>query len=639
MSLMKPKRPRWMRVAVVVTAMLLVTGASLQAQEGESSNQAVTAPEKAGQAGALGDESAIADAVASLPDDPSGEPAEPSEIAEIKELPWDYRPYRVLVWVVSSNPQYNAAGIDQELRQYLDRHFSAIWRMDIKDAPLSVRSIANRDMKSFSFDTLSASDPVIAVKKDHPESVRIRVAANVATLIKTVAATKGRIADAKRRGADLGDETLEGVADRLQAIDGDERDVAGLWSDPDVEAVMLSRGMAIGLDEPEAKLLTPAVSGLVSDAVENYDKIFVVHVDDQVVPHRVQAIEMDTLMHHFGPVAVEESTDRYGLIPAVGRALTRAFAPVVRIEDAGQRNAVGLLRAGGLILSEDSPGYVGLHDVLEPMVRKNDRNGRPILIGPIDWAYLYVYELDEDKLKMDFHAGRPGGLQGRKNNRTFRMALKVRPFGEETLVRLHAKGNPDFPLIGYEIYQRELESKHMDFIGRTDWNGRIWVKRTDDPLRLFYVKNGGAVLARLPTVPGLTELEIADISGDDMRLQAEAYIRGVQNSIIDLVAIRELYKARIMLRLKKGEIKRAEELFATLKDRPTNEKLANEMGKKQDFFVKAIGRNPNQVRKVDEMFKTTRDLLQKHINPTLVNELEQEMIKARASGGKLPADE
>lgn len=221
------------------------------------------------------------------------------------------------------------------------------------------------------------------------------------------------------------------------------------------------------------------------------------------------------------------------------------------------------------------------------------------------------------------------------------MALKVRPFGEKTLVRLHAKGDENFPLIGYEIYQKEITSRDMTFVGRTDWDGRLNVERTSDALRLLYVKNGGAVLARLPTVPGLTKKEVADISGDDMRLQAEAYIRGVQNSIIDLVAIRELFKARIRLRLKKGtpqDFEKAKTLFEALQSQPTNEKLANEMGKKQDMFIKLIGRNANQRGKVDEMFKITRDLLSKHINQRLINELEKDIIASEANGGKLPAD-
>jgi hypothetical protein len=256
----------------------------------------------------------------------------------------------------------------------------------------------------------------------------------------------------------------------------------------------------------------------------------------------------------------------------------------------------------------------------------------------MDWAYLLVTELtghEGRNVEMNFYAGRAGGLQGRKNNRTFRMALKVRPFEDSTMLRLHLQKDPNFPLIGYELYDKELESTSMTFIGRTDWNGRLLIEPSDQPLRLLYVKNGGAVLARLPIVPGLYPNVVADLSGDDMRLQAEAYIRGVQNSIIDLVAIRELFKARIRMRLERGEMKKAEDLLNALRSQPNSDKLYDEIGKKHADFINQLG-NGNQRRKVDEMFSTTRELLARHITPRLVQDLETDVMAAAKNGGKLP---
>ena len=263
----------------------------------------------------------------------------------------------------------------------------------------------------------------------------------------------------------------------------------------------------------------------------------------------------------------------------------------------------------------------------------------PVAVGRIEWAFLIATERDGPNVNMDYYSGMAGGLQGRKNQRTFKMAMLLQPQRDETLLRLHVKGREDLPLIGYELYERELKSKSMSFVGRTDWNGRLAIEKTDHPLRLLYVKNGGAVLARLPMVPGLTPKEVADLTGDDMRLQAEAYIRGVQNAIIDLVAIRKLLAARIRLRLKKGQMKEAEELLNALRDQPTNEQLADDMGRKQGMFLKEIGtRNPNQRRKVDIMFKETREMLGKQINPTVIRDLEVDVQRAKDNGGKLPDD-
>jgi hypothetical protein len=185
--------------------------------------------------------------------------------------------------------------------------------------------------------------------------------------------------------------------------------------------------------------------------------------------------------------------------------------------------------------------------------------------------------------------------------------------------------------------KRSLDSIDMKLVGRTDWDGRIVVNKADAPMRLLYVKNGGAVLARLPIVPGLTELEVADLMGDDQRLRAEAYIRGTQNAIVDLIAIRTLLAARIRLRLEKGQMAEAKELLEALKKEPTYDTIANEMGKK---VVQIKGRTSVEQRKIDELFAQTREMLVKNINSKLIRDLEADVVAAEANGGKLkkPAD-
>ncbi len=566
--------------------------------------------------------------------------ASTEEIEDEAEVePWDYSPYKVLVWIVSDEPRVNAAAVRGPLQQFLDRDFAAVWQMDVADAPPAVTNAANRNLSEMSYESITASDPVIAVKRDHVDAVRLRIAANVGEIIKDVYATQGRIDEVRRRAAEIGNKSIDGVSDKLRVVDGDAIAVSKKWEDPATEAIMVSRGMALLLDNPEAKIIPIPLSGLVIEAIDSYDKIFVVRIEKNVSPNTVSVVELDTLMRHFGSMATQQFVQSSEMAATIGRVMIEAFAPVVRIEDAGQKNAKGLLRAGGLILDDKSPAMIHVGDVLEPMTRKNDRNGNPIQIGPIDWAYLLVTEKEDSLMDMDFHAGRAGGLQGRSNKRTFRMALRSRPFGDSTMLRLHAQKEPDFPLIGYEIYDKNLETGDMSFVGRTDWNGRLDVEAADSPLHLLYVKNGGAILARLPIVPGLQANAVADLSGDDMRLQAEAYIRGVQNAIIDLVAIRELLAARVRLRLRKGEMDEARELLHSLREQPTHERIADDMDKKLTAFLNQPGaKNPNQRRKIDEMFTQTQELLSKQINPEKIRALEEDMITAQKNGGRLPEE-
>ncbi|MEO9591392.1 hypothetical protein [Rhodopirellula bahusiensis] len=563
-----------------------------------------------------------------------------AEVEPDEPPPFDFAPYRTLIWVASDSPRVSADTLRDDLQKVLDRDFHAVWRTTIEDAPTSVASMAMRVLSEVDFDTLAATDPVIAVKKSHNDAVRIRFAGDVGRYASSILATPGRMEEVRSRLIGDSGSPKNAWLGILHPVEGDAVSLKEAWAREETEAILVSRGMAETLTEPAAKIVVPPITGQVIDAAEAYDKIFIVRIRTGSTPMKVESVEFDTLMRYFGDTS-NATVSSFNLLPeVVGATLRDVFAPVARIDDAGKSNAVGLVRASGLVTDKNSPALVNVGDVLVPMVRKDDRNGNPIAIGPLDWAYLLAKELDGRRVKMDFHAGRAGGLQGRKNARTHRVGLRIRPRRNETLLRLHAKGDPNQPLIGYEIYEKELEGKSMTFIGRTDWNGRLDVEASDEqPLRLLYVKNGGAVLARLPMVPGHHEKTVADLGGDDMRLQAESYIRGVQNSIIDLLAIRELFKARIMMRLERGDLESAEELLEVLRNQPTNERLANDMGKRQSEFIEAIGKNANQQRKVDEMFSVTREMLTKHINPKLVRDLEEAMIQAKENGGKLPPKE
>ena len=572
---------------------------------------------------------------------PDSQHSQPTFVSQTQiDAPWDYLPYRVLVWLSVDDPTITVRSIERRLRSYLDRDFSSVWRVDIADTPREVRTLAIRNIEHLDYEAVTASDPVLAIKRNHPDAVRIRTVANVAQYCQSVLTTPKLFDQVTQRAESSGDPTLQAVANRLQIGGEDQSVVRQSWSDPKSEALLISRGMARSLDDPGATLISPPIQGLVADTIDAYDKVFIVHVRRHSLPFSVTAVEIDSLMRHFGPACTEYYSAAGDITAAIGRSVTNAFAPVVRIENAGARNATGLLRAGGLIVDKSSPASVGVNDVLEPMIRKNDRRGKPSAIGPIEWALLLSTEIQDRYLKLDFHAGRSDTLQGRKNKRTFRMALKARPQTESTLLRLHMKRNPTFPLIGYELYERELKSRKMTFVGRTNWNGQLKIAKTNSPMRLLYVKNGGAVLAKLPLVPGLYLNAVADLSGDDQRLHAEAYIRGVQNDITDMVAMRKLYSVRIEKKLREGSINAAESLMQSLRKQPTSEEWLAILGRRQVEFLDLIGnQNIGQRRKVDEMFATTRELLSKHITPKLMRDLEALMKRARDNGGKLPEAE
>ncbi len=652
----------------------------------------------------------------------------PTACSAQDEAAWDYSPYRVLVWVLDSEEASVAPRLAEPLRDYLDYDFSALWRVQIEDAPPGPRIAALRNLDDFSYDRLTAADPVLAVRKDHPDAPRIRTATDVGAKVKAVFTTPSMLENVLPRGAAIDiqptrarweqvilerfrelridparwreetlrmldilegrkqvnvdalrktvqpiwqpvDDTplaqqqaktlqaeLESLFETFQAMAvTDNADLHGVkdllvtegfasqdavlqsWDKDGTEALLLPRGLATGLHDPDPKIIPIEIADLMGAVFDRYDKIFVVRIDSRALPIQVEAMEIDCLMRLPGPLVRRTVVSERRLVPAIGEAITEAFGPMVRIEDVGTDLVTGRVRAGGLIMDPKSPAAIGLDDWLQPVLRKDDRMGDPLILEALDWSYLHVQKADGAKLEMKMYAGRIGGLPARKNKRTHRMAFKIRPYHDNTVIRLHAQKKPDEPLQGYEFYEKDLETSEMTFVGRTDWDGRLVVEKTDHPMRLMYVKNGGAVLARLPCVPGQDAMGTADIRGDDLRLQAEAYIRGVQNAIIDLVALRQLLAARIRMRLEKGNIKEARELLNALREQPTYDILSQDMRNK----LKEMETDDRQQQAmINQLFDQTRTMLVKHIDEKTIRELEADV--ASVEGGtpyKPPAKE
>ena len=150
-----------------------------------------------------------------------GDPAQPESSNSVQdktdadvesELPWDYAPYRVLIWIVSRDPKFGAQTLREPVSKYLDRDFNALWRTSIEDAPAPVATAAFRSMDTLTFDRISASDPVIAVKRDHDNAVRIQSVRSLFEFVEEVPVTRGLQEDVMRRAEEYGDATLGGAA-------------------------------------------------------------------------------------------------------------------------------------------------------------------------------------------------------------------------------------------------------------------------------------------------------------------------------------------------------------------------------------------------------------------------------------------
>ena len=342
---------------------------------------------------------------------------------------------------------------------------------------------------------------------------------------------------------------------------------------------------------------------------------------------RIGVRELDCRSRTFGEAVYRDVSQRENLPGAALSALVQAFAPIVRIELVDANKAVTRLRAGGLV-SDDSPAAVAAGELLQPVIRRNDRSGEPRAGGfqRLPFTFLEVQKREAHRVECLIHTGVRDAVAGR-SGRTERLALRVRPDPRGTRLVLKALGEPGSPLVEYEVLTRAPRKEaELAPLGQSDWQGAIELPLGEQPLQFVYVRHGSMMLARVPIVPGLVREQTLTLVNDDLRLLAESYFLAVQNNVMDLVARRELLAARIRLRVEEKDLTTAERMLVELRALTSRSELLRQIELQQVSYETSDKRLQ---AKIDKMFAELRKLLARHLNPRLIDEVTEEVQAAK----------
>jgi len=379
----------------------------------------------------------------------------------------------------------------------------------------------------------------------------------------------------------------------------------------------------------------PAALGPDEQAAPALDKLMLLSIQEQEGRYAVACRELDYRTRTLGMTQRIDVWQPALLTRAAGDVVAESFQALVRVEATHGKKATVRIRAGGLVRDENCPSSVRAGDLLRPIVRRNDLRGepRPGGIQVLDWTYLLVRDVNEYLLECDVYSAMRNPLAGRSSRTVERMALKVRPRGTRTTLELVARGDSPDPLEGYEIFAKKpIAEEGPDVnpsvrLGLTDWRGRIDIEQSDLPLRLIYVKNGSYLVARIPLVPGFQPLETVPLVSDDKRLEAEAFVKGMETTVMDLVARRAILAARIRRRMTEGNVAEARVLLEEIKSLQTREDLERMLANRQAALASPDKR---QQQRIDLLLTGTRSLLNKYLDPGEIVALEREVTGTAA---------
>lgn len=351
-----------------------------------------------------------------------------------------------------------------------------------------------------------------------------------------------------------------------------------------------------------------------------FDKLMVLTVQPELSGLRLAVRELDVAAWQWGPIHRGLVRQNEILARRAVVAVQRAFLRLGRIGRVRGQQAEVRLRAGLLAREAGSDQFPAAGTLFHVRIRLNDRLGRalPQGVSDVPWMVLRAtaagpsqeIAASQGRVLCDVVSGLRNPLRLRSTQQVARLALEVRPTHRTTRLQLLAATEGNRPLEGYGVFVRPDAGDALVPLGTTNWQGTIRLTRGDEhPLEVIYVKNGSRLLARLPIVVGAESQLRALLGDDDPRLEAEGFLRGVQEHIIDTLARRKVLTARIRLRLDEGRVPEAQALFDELQDLPTHDDFLRIMQDRQREYLRAD--RAAQAR-IEQLFDDTRQVLSQH---------------------------
>ena len=370
--------------------------------------------------------------------------------------------------------------------------------------------------------------------------------------------------------------------------------------------------------------------------LDAYDKLIFLRLSESEEEFLAEARELDCRTRYWGPIRKRTAIQPELIDSQAYDAVLNSFAPLVRVGRKLEDGTVDCtLRAGYLIVEEASPAELRVKDILLPITRHNDREGqpRPNGIVPSPWTFLTVKTTEGGKLNCDLHSGVRNSIGARSSRRKERLALTIDLEPQSSTLVLKTKADEPEPLVGYEVHSKSpFAESGFEFLGRTNWDGELEIKPDPtSPLRVLYVKNGDRVLNRLPVVPGLDELILAELGDDSRRLEAEGVVSGIESKVMDLVAMRAILAATIARELDQGNIEKAEAAHKKFRDLPKPSQLSVALEQHQRRIVASTSDTRLRSR-IDAVFDGAKTLIVTLIDQGQEARLGAEIAAAKSRG-------
>ena len=372
----------------------------------------------------------------------------------------------------------------------------------------------------------------------------------------------------------------------------------------------------------------------VADAAPDEDKRLLLSVRATPWGYELAAREYDRYVERWGATIRRTTRQRDALAEQLFDIAWQAVAPLahVRADANDPQQVVFDLRGADLPPSGPDFAWTKPGDLFQPILRRTTRDGLLLPNGAaeIPWTYLEVMEAPTGATqpvgRIRSATQRPLGV---RRGRVEQVAIGLRNDPGNLTLELQSRVDQDKPLVGYEVFAQNVDEKPMRPVGVSDAAGEVSVSPGKSAVQMVFVKSGGVFLARLPVVPGAAARVAVPLPDDDMRLRVASRLAAFREDMIDLVARRNIFMARVRQEIEEKNFDSARVLLESLDELPGQTQFNLTLDREsQRLRTKDL-----QVqRRIDQLFAQTRTALGKFLDPQPISELHEELRQAQQQG-------
>lgn len=574
-----------------------------------------------------------------------------------------------------------------EMEKDLDHTFGGTFETSISGTPRFLDQLVFQDFSRLNPEKLLESELVLAISSEVPGSNTMRSLESAIQKLPKFPVDALRAQEISQELKALKDDPLfSKINEKLEVVPGNSDSMVKSLLAKELQVGIVSKFEFNKLGKG-FRQVTIRFPWQVDSMLRRQDKIFFVRISRKTELLVAEVRELDCPAQVMGATYEGESTSWQNLSRMACSALTKAFVPIARIEDVNDKIVSMRVRAGGLINYEGHPVALYPGDVLRPMLPRTDKSA-PGAAQSIPWTYVAATYGDSIQLGGVVFSATSKNPLGNPKKKMMRTALRVQVPYDHTEMQLMMKPfhidkktapPPSISAPGMAVFQRVPSQKISELVGRTDWRGIYAITNTElpeieydlpvteqaqppaaaptatvdpnapatdanaaqpaaepppppkgkvklrAPLMLYFVQNGDTVLAKLPIVNGMTKREVAELTDDSRRLEAEAFVKGLQNQIVETVARRRLLSTMIKKRVDESNGEKANDLLNNLRATRTYDSLSQTL----DAYERRVlapekGLIPLVTeRRITSLFNTTRSMLQKYMQDNLVAEMQK----------------